>query len=385
MKKLFFLLIIFVCFTTITLNAQQTDELSNSTMDTKSATYYNSAIQYMKAEQYESALKLIDSSLIIAKDYRIYYLQGQANLKLGKTNDAIVSFNESLKLNPEYDLGWMAAGNTHLALMEYDQALNDFKKAAETTKNADTKNNVVESINFVLNAKSIEFYNDGNELNKQGKFEEAIKSYDEALNISKDPKYFYQKGVVYTKLKKYKEAEIELKSAIALDDSFDLGYVALGNVQTVNKDYEQAVKSYEKALSVTKNETLKLSIQESISKTYFSAGSNSYSNKKYDQSIDWMLKSNAITPSDLAYLGLAKAYIEKKKYSDANTALDSAKALQKTISDGAISYYRGMIHLNKGEDAKAIEMFTVALVDANYKKASQSQIDYLKKKQKGAK
>jgi hypothetical protein len=67
------------------------------------------------------------------------------------------------------------------------------------------------------------------------------------------------------------------------------------------------------------------------------------------------------------------------------TSLDSSKALQKTVTDGAIAYYRGLVQMNKGEESKAIESFTVALNDPIYKKASQAQIDYLKAKQKGNK
>jgi predicted negative regulator of RcsB-dependent stress response len=98
-----------------------------------------------------------------------------------------------------------------------------------------------------------------------------------------------------------------------------------------------------------------------------------------------MLKSITNSPSDVAYLGLAKSYIEKKKYNDAITALDSSKMMQKTVTDGAIAYYRGLVQMNKGEESKAIESFTIALTDPNYKKASQAQIDYLKAKQKGTK
>lgn len=385
MRKLFFLIIVYTCFVSVIVNAQETDVSSNGTMDPKAAVHYNTAVQFMKAEKFEDALKSIDSSLMIAKDYKIYYLQGQANLKLGNTADAINSFSESVKLNPNYDLGWMALGNAHLALKEYDMAINDFNKVAEVTKDTNIKSKADESIKFTLNTKSIDFYNKGNELNKQNKFEEAVLSYDQALSISKDPKYYYQKGLVLSKLSKNKEAEDALRSAIALNDSFDIGYVALASLQTVNKDYDGAVKSYEKALTVTKNENLKSSIKESISKTYLSAGNNSYKDKKYDQSIEWMLKSINNSPSDAAYLGLVKAYIEKKKYNDAITALDNLKAIQKTVTDGAIAYYRGMIHLNKGEDNKAIELFTVALNDSVYKKASQAQLDYLKAKQKGTK
>ena len=385
MRKLFLLIVVYTCFVSVVVNAQETDVSSNETMDPKAAAHYNTAVQFMKAEKFEDALKSIDSSLMIAKDYKSYYLQGQANLKLGKTADAIISFGESVKLNPNYDIGWMASGNAHLVLKEYDLAINDFNKVAEVTKDPNIKSKAEESITFTLNTKSIDFYNTGNDLYKQNKFEEAILSYDQALSISKDPKYYYQKGLAFSKLNKNKEAEDALRSSVALNDSFDIGYVALASLQIVNKDYEGAVKSYEKAMAITKNENLKSSIIESISKTYFAAGNNSYKDKKYDQSIEWMMKSINNSPSDAAYLGLAKAYIENKKYNDAIAALDSSKSLQKTVTDGAIAYYRGLVQMNKGEEGKAIESFTIALNDPIYKKASQAQIDYLKAKQKGTK
>lgn len=385
MRKLFFLIVIYTCFVSVSVNAQETDVSSNGTMDPKAAVHYNTAVQFMKAEKFEDALKSIDSSLMISKDYKSYYLQGQANLKLGKTSDAIISFGESVKLNPGYDIGWMASGNAHLVLKEYDLAINDFNKVAEVTTDPNIKSKAEESVAFTLNTKSIDFYNNGNDLYKQNKFEEAILSYDQALSISKDPKYYYQKGLAFSKLSKNKEAEDAFRSSVALDDSFDTGYIGLASLQTVNKDYDGAIKSYEKALTITKNENLKSSINESISKTYFVAGNNSYKDKKYDQSIEWMMKSIANSPSDVAYLGLAKAYIEKKKYNDAITALDSSKSLQKDVTDGAIAYYRGLVQMNKGEESKAIESFTVALNDPIYKKASQAQIDYLKAKQKGNK
>lgn len=385
MRKLIFSIVVLTSALSYNLLAQQGDNGSTETMDPKAAGYYNSAIQSMKAEQYENTIKFLDSSLAIAKDYRIYYLQGQANLKLGNTTAAITSFDEVVKSNATYDNGWMALGNAHLANKDYDLAINDFNKVIEVTKNEDSKTKAKESIDFAMNTKAIEFYNKGNDLNKQGNLEEALKYYDQALAISKDSKFYYQKGVVYTKLKKYKEAETELKTAISLNENFDLGYVALGNVQTVNKDFDLAVQSYEKALAVTQNENLKTSIQESISKTHFSAGNNLYTEKKYDKAIESFNKSISINPSDISYLGLAKCYVEKKKYAEAVTALDSTKTLQKSVTDGAIAYYKGLVHLNKGEDSKALEQFNISVNDASYKKASQSQIDYLKKKQSGKK
>jgi tetratricopeptide (TPR) repeat protein len=383
MRKSFLVLGIIILFISKGINAQQMDNPSPEKMDAKAATYYNNAIQLMKAEKFEDALKSIDSSLLIAKDYRTYFLQGQAFLKLGQVNDAKQSFSESVKLNPNYDMAWMSLGNAHLAVKEYQLAENDFKKVAEVTKDSEVKKKAEESLVFVSQSKAADLFNQGKELYKQNKFEEAINLYDQALTISKDPKFYYQKGLALSKLSKNKEAVDALKSAVALDNSFDAGYVALASLQTANKDFAGAIDSYQKALSVTKDENLKANISDNIPKTYLMAGNNAYKEKKYDSSIEWILKSIAASPTDAAYLGLAKAYIEKKKFNEAANALDSAKSLQKTVSDGAIAYYTGLIQRNKGEDKKALDSFTIALNDPTYKKASQAEIDYLKAKQKG--
>lgn len=347
-------LLILSYFLAILINSAngQTNSSNGNEMDPKAASYYNDAIQFMKAQQYQDALKFLDTSLMISKDYRIYFLQGQAYLKLDKIDEAKKSFEESLKLNPNFEMGWMGSADAHVAAKEYDLAVNDYKKAAEVSQNPEVKKNAEESIKKISNAKAIDEYN---------------------------------KGLAFFKENKLKEAEESFKSSIAMNNSFDRGYFALASVQTANKDYEGAIKSYEKALSVTTDENLKTSIEENVSKTYMIAGNNAFKEKKYDESISWMMKSLEASPSDAAYLGLAKAYIEKQKFKAAAGALDSAKTVQKAVSDGAIAYYTGLVQLNLGEENQAIESFTEALTDPTYKKASQSQIDYIKAKQKGAK
>lgn len=383
MRKIFLVLAVIILSVSTGILAQQTDPTSNEKMDSKAAVHYNNAIQLMKTEKFEDAVKSLDSSLVIAKDYRTYFLQGQAFLKLGQINEGKQAFGESVKLNPNYDMGWMSLGNAHLATKEYQLAENDFKKVMEVTKDSDVKRKAEESIIFVSQSKAAELFNQGKELYKQNKFEEAITNYNQAITISKDPKFYYQKGLALSKLSKNKEAVDALKSAVAINDSFDVGYVALASLQIANKDFTGAITSYEKALSVTKDDNLKVSITDNISKTYLMAGNNAYKDKKYDLSIEWILKSIAGSSNDAAYLSLAKAYIEKKKFNEAITALDNAKTNQKTVTDGAIAYYAGMIQLNKSDDKKAIDYFTTALSDPTYKKASQAQIDYIKAKQKG--
>jgi tetratricopeptide (TPR) repeat protein len=383
MKKIFLLGMISLSF--MISSYAQTDSSSAEKMDPKAAAYYNKAVEAMKTEKYEEAVTQLDSGSAIQKDFRISYLKGQAYNKLGRTEDAITAFNETIQVNPKYDMGYLALGNSHLAAKDYDQAVIDFNKVAEVTTNPDLKKTAMESVQFVTESKAIDFYNKGIEAYKANNYDMAIQNFDKALAINKDYKFHYQKGLALSKLEKTAEAETEFKSALALNDSFDIAYVALGGLEAADKNYDEALKNYEKALSVSTNDNLKASIQDGISRTYIAAGNNLYKEKKYDKSIEYLKKAVASSPSDVAYLSLAKSLIEKKQYSDATSALDSTAQLKKNVTDGAIAYYKGVIQLNKGDDNGASQFFASALTDATYKKAAQSQIDYIKAKKAGAK
>lgn len=379
MKKILFLWVTILI--TSVLSSAQTDTSSAVTMDPKAAGYYNKAVEAMKAEKYEDAIALLDSGSTLQKDYRLSYLKAQAYNKLGKIEDAKKTFDETVALNPKYDMAYIAKGNTEIAAKQYDEAIADFKKASEVSTNPDVKKNAEESIKFATDTKAIDYYNQGTDAYKNEKYDVAVQNFDKAIAISPDYKFYYQKGLALSKLEKPAEAEASFKQAVAANDTFDLAYIALGGLQIASKKYEEADKYYAEALKINSSAALK----ESISKGYYAIGNSTYRDKKYDLSVNYMKKSLELAPSDIAFLGLAKAQIEKKQYNDAIASLDSAAQNKKMVTDGALAYYKGVIYLNKGEDAKANEQFSAALTDAQFKKAAQSQIDYIKAKKAGAK
>ncbi len=205
------------------------------------------------------------------------------------------------------------------------------------------------------------------------------------LKNTNDPKTHFQKGITLSKMEKSDDAEKSFNAAIAADPTFDLAYLALAGLLTKKNDYDGAIKNYEKVIEVSKNPTLVNSAKEGESRTYLVAGNTAIKEKKYDKALDYFTKANEKAGSDQAFLGLAKAYNEKRQYDNALKSLDSTVALKKTVSDGAIAYYRGLIYFNKGDNTKALENFKAGLTDPTYKKACQSQIDFINAKLKGAK
>lgn len=375
MKKFLFVLSTLFIFSFTSAYAQQdTTKAGQQTMDPQAAKYYNSAIENMKAGKYQEAITSLDSSLQIAKDYRSYFLKGQALLKTGNMQDARTNFLSSIQLDSTYDQSLYALANTDLALKNYNEAIYYYKKTADVTKNPNLKSDAESSIKLAQQNTAIEFFNKGNEQQKANNYEGAVQSYDQSLAISQDYKTYYQKGLALSKMNKDDDAIKSLNQAIAINDSFDLAYVALGGILTSKKDYEGALKSYEKALSVTKNDNLKTGIQEGITRTYLILGNQYVKERKYDKAIETFKKAADATNSDQAYLGLAKAYIDKKQYNDALSALQNADKNKKTVTAGAIAFYTGVVNYEKGDKAKALDSFKAASEDATYKKASQSYI-----------
>lgn len=383
MKRVILLSGLFAFIALTAVNAQQ--DTSAAKMDPKAATYFNSAVQNLQNQKYEDAVTYADSSLQIQKDYTTYMLKGDALVKLNKYAEAKEAYNASIALN-QNDAAYNKLGNTQLLLKEYDGATATYEKILQISQNEDSKKNAKESIEFIKNTKAVELFNEGNELAKDNKFEEAIKKYDASLAINaKDAKTHYQKGIILSKMDKTDDAEKSFNAAIEADPNFDMAYLALAGLLTKKNDYDGAIKNYEKVVEVSKNPAFISSAKEGESRTYLVAGNVAMKEKKYDKAIEYLNKANEKEGSDQAFLSLAKAYNEKKQYDNALKSLDSTETLKKSVTDGAIAYYRGLVYFNKGDNNKALEYFKAGLTDATYKKACQSQVNYINALLKGAK
>ena len=98
---------------------------------------------------------------------------------------------------------------------------------------------------------ALPIFEEGNNLFNEGKKEEAIKKYQEALTIQ--PDYFpakYNMGIALSDLEKFDEAKAVLQEVLSLDAGHVEAMNALAFIFQHEKNYKEAIKMYEKAIKV---------------------------------------------------------------------------------------------------------------------------------------
>jgi len=225
--------------------------------------------------------------------------------------------------------------------------------------------------------KAAELYNKGNEFMKAGNYTDAIKSYDAALNIEKDYRTYYQKGIALKKANELEEAKEAFNAGIKLNPEFDITYNGLGSVYFALGDMDKAIENFELFEKKTKKENLKQTAREYISRSYAKKGVDALNDGNSARAIEFLSKAVSNFNYDAAYLSLAKAYVEDGQNDKAIEAANNALKYRESISKGGPYYYLGLAYKNKGENGKAAENFKLSTSDATYKKIAEHELSTL--------
>ena len=145
---------------------------------TKADIFYKKAYKLHELKRYDEAIWCYDNSLILYDEDKnetgeILSNKGKALMDIGKYREAITCFNESLNLTKWNDAKaeiWKDKGFAHYKLREYDEAIYSYNKSIEFNL-SDNKTKIA-SLN-----------NRGLAMDYSGRYDEAIRSYDEALNL----------------------------------------------------------------------------------------------------------------------------------------------------------------------------------------------------------
>lgn len=178
-------------------------------MPVEAAKAYNEGNKFLKAGNYENAIKKYQEALQTSQDYRIYYQLGVAYKKQNKLPEAEEAFRKSVESNPEFSLGYNGLGGTYFIEGKYQESVEAFKKFAELT----TKKSLKEKANDNIARAYVKL---AEQSKKDGNYQKAIEQLQEAI--------------------KYSE--------------FDAAYVLLANTYYENGDYEEAIKAADKVISM---------------------------------------------------------------------------------------------------------------------------------------
>ena len=176
----------------------------------------------MKRGDHAGARQVGEEALAMRPDLvRLHDILGRIAIKEGNIESGIRHYTEALRLDPEspqavswyHNLGTLMARGRRLdeAAEYYRAAIRKFRRDAGGSHNRDHLGRSARSLLFSLH------YSLANTLLNQGKFDEAVSEYREALSINpNDAQAHYERGVASYKLGRISEAVAAFRAALRL-------------------------------------------------------------------------------------------------------------------------------------------------------------------------
>ena len=376
-----------------------------------SRSYLIDGILKANNNEYDSAIKDYDEAIRLKPDYaEAYNSRGNAKSAKGDYDGAIKDYDEAIRLKPDYTEAYNNRVSTKDAKGDYDSAIklqlekqpkrrtNFYSKIEKgfnkhtflysiiitfigiiipvllsqdsNKKIEDTKKKMLVEIDSLLqqsykdafgkimitdyfNSVSSPKLNEGIELSRNEKYQEAINSFTKL--IKEDTTFaeaYYHRGIAELKDSSYDVAINDFNKAKENNIPTLNVYFYIGLAHLENNDYEKAIVSYTTLIDSTNNYV----------EAYYNRGLSYYGNENYSKAITDFKKAMGLKDKSKGinfYLGMSYFYLAS--YDSSKVYFDK---LEKQYPDEALFYnFIGLIYKNR-EDRdynKAIEYFTKAI------------------------
>ena len=229
-----------------------------------------------------------------------------------------------------------------------------------------------------MNAEAKKLLITGDSLTKAENYQEAIKTYDQALTISPDYRIYFQKSLAQKKAQDLKGAQTSLEECLKLNKDFDAAYNALGIVYFSLGNFPEAATNFEKFLTLSTKEETNKSVKKNLSITYYKLSAEELTKGDTVKTFEYLDKSIAYDNYDATYLSLAKLYAGKGEWDKSISAAENALKYKSKITEGGPYFYMGKSYKGKGDITKAKEMFEKSKSDPAFQKASDYELSLLK-------
>jgi tetratricopeptide (TPR) repeat protein len=140
-----------------------------------------------EVRDFGGAIKAYDQALVLRPDFNeAWYRRGNALLELNQCEEAISSYEKALNLEPENYQALFGKGNVLLALQRYQEAIDFYNKALKLKPDDGgilSKREFAVSELQKLEERTEDVLKQGMSLHDSGKYEDAIKIYDQIIEL----------------------------------------------------------------------------------------------------------------------------------------------------------------------------------------------------------
>ena len=204
--------------------------------------------------KHDEAIKAYDEAIRLdPNDANAWYNKGVSLLKQGKFNESLQVLNKTIELEPDLAMAWCAKGFVLGKLGEYNESIQAFDKAIELkpgfVEAREGKELALKLYAGTLNNECVSLMNEAGAFFNQGKYDEAVKTFDMALEINQSFKEAWvYKAQSLVNLGKYNEAIKSFDKAIEINQSYKEAWIGKGLALYALGNYTEAINAYDEAI-----------------------------------------------------------------------------------------------------------------------------------------
>ena len=215
---------------------------------------------------------------------------------------------------------------------------------------------------------------------QQKEFETALSLFDKALSEVEKPVYYLNKGHAYANLNKLNEAEKNYRKCIELDAKHVMGWVSLAKLYNATGHFRQAVSHWKKAIQIEENPEFLTELAKSL----INAGELNEAQTvllralEHGKNIDVISYYLGLAAFHQKNFGLAKSEVKKSlsEYPDNTTYRELLAAVFLGMGEfsSAVEEWKKILKLEP-DNTKARTDLAVALLGNGFTKEAEKQLD----------
>jgi eukaryotic-like serine/threonine-protein kinase len=242
------------------------------------------------------------------------YLRGRNALRgddVKNTQAALDFFDQALKQDPRFALGYTGVAQASLRMYEYKKDAFWTQKALAAAQQAQQLNDKLPEVHYMLGAV----------YRTTGKYSEAIAELNRAQTLAPNSDDVYRRlGSAYLASGNAPRAIEAYQKAIELNPYYWVNQNSLGRSYYQVGEYQKALDAFEKASQ----------LEPDVNTPLENAGGVLVEQAKYDQAIAYLERAIKIEPDSAGYSNLGTAYLSLKRFTEASQIYEKAVALDPT-------------------------------------------------------